>query len=112
MAKKKNKYFPNNWDAYNEVDPEMFEDLPFDQFMDWKVAGWELPSSVTCIIREKNLRTGKIKEHVYSRPSAAKKKVSQLMDEGEAECTVCNHDTIHHMYPKYMEESPYDDPLV
>jgi hypothetical protein len=57
MAKK--KYFPNNWDAYNEVDPEMFEDLPFDQFMDWKVGGWELPSSVSCIIREKNLRTGK-----------------------------------------------------
>ena len=103
MMPKKKEYFPNNWDAFNEVDAEFFEDLPFDQFMDWKVAGCELPSSVTCIIRENNLKTGKIKEHVYSRPSAAKNKVRQLMDEGEAEFTVCNHDTIHFMYPKDLE---------
>ena len=111
MAKKNKPYFPNNWEAYNEVDAELFEALPFEQFMDWKVAGWELPSSVTCIIRDFNVRTGKIKEYVYQKPSAAKNKVRQLMDAGESEFTVCNHDTIHHMYPKYLEESPYDDPL-
>ena len=113
MAKKKKKpYFPNNWDAYNEVDPELFDTLPFDVFMEWKVGGWELPSSITCIIRENNLKTGKIKEHVYQRASAAKNKVKQLMAEGEAEFTICNHDTVHFMYPKYSEESPYDDPLA
>ena len=105
MAKK--KYFPNNWDAYNEVDPELFETLPFDEFMDWKVAGWELPSSVTCIIRENNLKTGKITEHVYQRASAAKNKVRQLMAAGEAEFTICNHDTVHFMYPKDSEDYDY-----
>lgn len=105
--KKKSKYFPNNWEAYSEADAELFESLPFDQFMDWKVAGWELPSSVTCIIREKNVKTGKIKEYVYQKPSAAKNKVKQLMDEGVAEITVVNQDTVHHMYPKTVED--YDE---
>ena len=109
MSKKK-KYFPNNWEAIQAAPSEYFDSIPFEQFMDWKMAGWELPSSISCIIRSKNVKTGKIKEHVYSRPSAAKNKCSQLMDEGEAEFTVCNHDTIHHMYPKYLED--YDDPLA
>jgi len=112
MTKKKKPYFPNNWDAFNKADAELFDDLPFEQFMDWKVAGWELPSSVACIIRDRNVRTGKIKEYVYQKSGAAENKVKQLMAIGESEFTVCSHDTIHHMYPKYYEESPYDDPLA
>ena len=109
MAKKKKPYFPNNWDAYNEVDPELFEDLPFEQFMDWKVAGWELPSSVACIIRDLNLRTGKIKEYVYQKPAAAKKKLEQRMESGDCEFIVADHDTVHFLTPKWED---YDDPLA
>ena len=112
MTKKKKPYYANNWQAFKDCPAEFFEELPFEQFMDWKVAGWELPSSVVCIIREENLETGKIKEHVYQREHAAKKKVLKLMQEAESKFTVCNNDQIHHMFPKYLEESPYDDPLA
>ena len=98
MAKKK-PYFPNNWDAYNEVDPEMFEDLPFEQFMDWKVAGWEIPSSVCCIIRETDPITKKVKEHVYSKKLPALKFINKLMDEGK-QFTICDEVQIQQMLPE------------
>ena len=78
--------------------------------MDWKVAGWELPSSIACIIREENLETGKIKEHVYQRVSAAKAKTRAIMREGISEFTVCAPEAIHFMTPE--KEDPYDDPLA
>ena len=62
---KQKPYYPNNWEAISNAPDECFETLPFEQFMDWKIAGWELPSSIDCIIREHNLETGKITEHVY-----------------------------------------------
>ena len=34
------------------------------------------------------------------------------MDIGESEFLVCTPDEIHLMTPKYLEESPYDDPLA
>ena len=38
MSKKKNKpYFPNNWKAYANTPDDMFEPLPIEQFMDWKI---------------------------------------------------------------------------
>ena len=109
----KNKpYFPNNWEAIASTPAEYFDSLPFEQFMDWKLAGWEIPSSISCIIREKNVKTGKVKEHVYQRMHAAKNKARELMDIGESEFLVCTPDEIHLMTPKYLEESPYDDPLA
>ena len=107
---KKKKYFPNNWEAYNEAPAEWFEPIPFEQFMDWKLAGWELPSSISCIIRSKNVKTGKIKEFVYQRESAAKNKARELMDIGEDEFLVCTQTEIHQMQPRYLED--YDDPLA
>lgn len=110
MSKKKKKpYFPNNWKALKDAPAELFDDLSFEEFMDWKMAGWELPSSVYCIIREQNVNTGEVKEHVYQRPHAAKDKVNEIMKKGESEFYVCNREAIHHMYPQYVED--YDDPL-
>ena len=109
MSKKKKPYFPNNVEEYSQAPSEWFYSIPFDDFMDWKCAGWEIPSSVTCIIREHNLRTGKVKEHVYQKPSAAQNKVRAIMDVGESAITVCNRETIHHLQPE--EEDLYDDPL-
>ncbi len=108
--KKKQPYFPNNWEAINAAPAEYFDSLPFEQFMDWKLAGWEIPSSVSCIIRETNVKTGKVKEHVYQRMSAAQNKARQIMAKGESEFLVCTPDEIHLMQPRYMED--YDDPLA
>ena len=108
--KRKKKYFPNNYTGIAAAPSEWFDSIPYDEFMDWKTAGWELPSSVNCIIREHNLKTGKVKEYVYQRIISARKKASQIMAEGESSITVCEADSIHYLYPEEVEE--YDDPLT
>ena len=97
MSKKK-KYFPNNWRLYKDSDDSMFIPHEYDELMYWKVAGWEIPSSVCCIIRETDPITKKVKEHVYSRPRSAVNFVQKLMDEGK-EFTICDEEQIHQMYP-------------
>ena len=107
----KNKpYFHNNWEAINDAPADLFDSIPFDEFMDWKIGGWELPSSCNYIIREKNLKTGKIKEYVYQKPAAAKKKLEQRMKSGESEFIVADHEQVHLLKPHW--EDNYDDPLA
>ena len=110
MSKKKKPYYPNNVEAYSSTPSDYFDTIPFDEFMDWKMAGWELPSSVSCIVREHNLKTGKVKEYVYSKSGAARNKVRAIMDIGESAITVCNRETIHHLTPEEIDL--YDDPLA
>ena len=107
---KKKPYFPNNWKQYKAAPAEWFEPLTFDELMDWKLCGWELPSSVVCMIRETNTITGKVTEHVYQRESAAKNKCRGIMAKGESEFIVCTPTEIHHMWPEELED--YDDPLA
>ena len=95
---KKKKYFPNNWRLYKDSDDSMFIPHEYDEFMAWKVGGWEIPSSVCCIIRESDPVTKKVKEHVYSRPQSAARFVHKLMEEGK-EFTICDEEQIHQMYP-------------
>ena len=78
--------------------------------MDWKIAGWELPSSCNFLIRERSLKTGKVKEYTYQKPAAARRKLEERMESGEFEFTVCNHDAVHLLTPNL--EDPYDDPLA
>ena len=66
---KKPKYFPNNWKAYKSSPDEFFIPLTYNDFFNWKVMGWALPSSIDCIIREET--DGKITEKVYSQSKAA-----------------------------------------
>tara|TARA_R100000152_G_C6632331_1_gene79529 strand:+ start:55 stop:399 length:345 start_codon:yes stop_codon:yes gene_type:complete len=111
MAKKKKKpYYPNNWKAFKDAPSNFFYPIPFDEFMDWKIGGYEIPSSIACIIREHNLKTGKVSEYVYQRPWAAKNKCIEIMDIGESEFIVCDENQIHHMTPKIIDnyEDNYD----
>jgi len=110
MSKKK-PYFPNNWQAIKDAPHQLFTPIPFDEFIDWKIQGWELPSSIEAIIREQDLKTGKVTEHIYSRISSANKRASKIMKEGKAEFLVCTHDDIGHIYPKDLqqEDSIYDN---
>ena len=101
MSKK--KYFPNNWQAYKDADPSLFLSHTYEEFMHWKLAGWELPSSVCCIIRVTDSKTQKVKEHVYEKPKAATKFVEKLMAQGH-EFTVVDEESVHHMSPKDFEQ--------
>ena len=108
MSKK--KYYPNNWKQYKDSPDDMFFSIPFDEFMSWKIAGWELPSSIACIIREDNRTTGKVTEHVYSTVGHGKRKARAIMAKGESEFTVCTPQAVHFMQPE--EYDPFDDPLA
>ena len=101
------KYYPNNWQEYKDSPDEFFVPHTFEEMMSWKVAGWELPSSVCCIIRA-NTHKGKVKEFVYQKHSAAEAKVAALMHEG-VEFTVCTDEAIHFVSPNAEDyESDYD----
>ena len=110
MSKKKKPYFHNNVEAIREAPAEYFIPIPFDEFMDWKIGGYEIPSSVNCIIREKRVDTGEVTEYVYQTAGRARNKARQIMDEGVSELTVCTDEAVHHLYPQEVPE--YDDPLA
>ena len=91
--------FPNNWQEYKDADDNMFHSHTYEEIMSWKVAGWELPSSVCCIIRASDIETKKVKEYVYQKRSAAQAKVNQLIDTPGVEFTVVDHESIHFLTP-------------
>ena len=94
------KYFPNNWSRIAKAPAEFFEPIPYIDFMEWKMDGWEIPASHECMIRAVSCKTGKVKEYVYQRPAAAKKKLKSLFEEMEHELIICTHDSIQHMKPE------------
>tara|TARA_R100000458_G_C8176297_1_gene174947 strand:+ start:164 stop:499 length:336 start_codon:yes stop_codon:yes gene_type:complete len=106
--KKKKKYFPNNWEAIRDAPDEAFSSpsgpLLFKDFMDWKMEGWELPSSVACVIRETNLSTGKVKEYTYAKQGNAKNKIDSIIAEGKSEFLVCDGEEVAYLYPQYLDE--------
>lgn len=97
MSKK--DYFPNNWQQFKDADDELFVPHTFEEVMSWKVAGWELPSSVCCLIRVTDVNTKQIVEYTYQKPGAARNKISQLMSTPNIEFVVCDHESIHYLSP-------------
>ena len=110
MGKKRRRpYLPNNWELYKDAPDDMFMNHTFEELMDWKVAGWELPSSVYCIIRTMDVNTKKVKEYHYKRRGAARNKVYKLMQEGRHEFTICDSEAIHHLLPEYDDDELEED---
>ena len=109
----KKKRFTNNWKEYRDTPVELFPEVHFDEFMEWKIFGYEIPSSVSCIIRETNHRTGKVTEHVYNRIGNAENKARAIMEKGESELCIATRDQIHAVYLNEEEDYDYyDDPLA
>ena len=96
---KKPKYFPNNWKAYKSSPDEFFIPLTYNDFFNWKVMGWALPSSIDCIIREET--DGKITEKVYSQSKAARKYLETAMQTKDPKTTytIVNQDAVQVLYP-------------
>ena len=110
------KYFPNNWQKWKDAPEDLFMPHTFDEIMDFKIAAWELSSNISCVIRESNLLTKKVKEYVYrntpSARAAAQKRVRQLMHKDGIEFTVCTPEQIHFVsqldIDDYEDEPTYD----
>ena len=94
------KYFPNNWQKFKDAPDEAFFTPTFEEFCSWKLAGWELPESVVCIIRAEE--EGKIKEYTYQRACYAEDRVTQLMRDGHS-FSVVDHEAIHHLSAEDFE---------
>ena len=100
------KYFPNNYDRIAKAPAQWFMSIDYEDFMDWKMNGWDIPESHDCIIRTINCKTGKVKEFVYQQHKSARKKVAKLITEQEEEFVICTHDHIQHMKPyKYLTDN-------
>ena len=98
------KDFPNNFDKYQKIPSDKFKDIGYEEFMEWKVCGWELPGSVSCIIRADNVRTNKVKEYVYQRHGDAVKRIDKLMTDLDNVITICDNDEIHLISARDLDE--------
>ena len=101
------KYFPNKWRKYKETPASMFQPIFYEDLMEWKVAGWELPVDVACVIRAKNLENSKVTEHVYKRMSYAENKIKQYMTYKTHELIVCAEEALYYVHPELLQE--FDD---
>jgi len=104
----KSKYFPNNWKAYKESPDQFFIPLTYNDFFNWKVMGWALPSSIDCIIREET--DGKITEKVYSQSKAARKYLETAMQTKNPKTTytIVNQEAVQVLYP-LKQHNKYKD---
>tara|TARA_B100000073_G_C23713879_1_gene565224 strand:+ start:193 stop:489 length:297 start_codon:yes stop_codon:yes gene_type:complete len=91
----KGKEYPNNFDAIANAPDEVFEPCTYEEFITWRLCNWEIPSSVSCIIRAEHKETGAITEHVYSKETAAQNRLLKYLHGGEHEITIANHNEIH-----------------
>ncbi len=90
----KKRLFANNWKEYRDTPCELFPEVPFDEYMDWRVHGWEILPSHCCLIRTCT-KTGKVKEYSYKRWSAAEKRINRLMDDPEMlEITIADNEEV------------------
>ena len=73
------KYFPNNYDRIAKAPASWFMPIEYDDFMDWKMNGWDIPTSHDCIIRTINCKTGKIKELSINNINPPRKRSQNLL---------------------------------
>ena len=109
MTQRKKPYFPNNWEEYKAQPDDFFVPITFAELLMMKIHAWEMPSSVCCMIREQNVKTGKVKEHIYQRHSAADRKIHELYLKPDTEFTVCDPDTIHFVPSTHESEDETEE---
>jgi hypothetical protein len=88
------KEFPNNYDALSNAPSEAFAECSWEDFVEWKIMGWDMPSSVYMIIRAQHVDSYAITEHVYQKPGAARNRVLKYMQDGEHDLVLCTHDSV------------------
>ena len=93
----KRKYYPNKVKQIQAIPSNHFESIDFEDLMDWKLGGYELPEGVVCLLRERNLKTNKVSEYTYMQMSAAKRRTHKILEHGDSELTICTHTQVAHI---------------
>lgn len=88
------KEFPNNFEKYRQADARHFDPITWEEFYEWRLCQWELPSSICCIIRAEHKETGKITEHVYQKPSAVAKRLQAYNKQGTHDVILASHEFV------------------
>jgi hypothetical protein len=88
----KKPYFPN--DIEGVMLSPMPDDITVDDFFEYRLSSWAIPSSIACVIRASNTKTGKVQEFSYTRIHAAKKKIEQLAKDKDLEIIIADDDSI------------------
>ena len=76
---KRRKYYPNNWDAIKQCPPNYFPAMPYEEFKDWKIFGYQLPSSHFGIVRVEDLQKNTIVEYTYKTEHHTKQRLMKEM---------------------------------
>ena len=100
----KKKLFANNWKEYRDTPWEMFPDVGFEEYMEWRVHGWEILPTHCCVIRART-QAGKVNEYSYKRWSAAEKRINKLLgDPDMVELTIVEDEEVKVMYRGINDE--------
>ena len=99
----KKKYFPNNWRAIKDTPDKFFMSMPYEQFTDWKIHGYDIPDSVYSIIRTQDAE-GKVEEFYYSTQHHTKNRISKSIKENK-EIYLCTMEGMYHLKPNDL---PFD----
>ena len=93
----KKKYFPNNWRALKDTPDKHFMSMPYEQFTDWKIHGYDIPDSVYSIIRTMDTQ-GKVEEFYYSTPRHTHNRIRKSITENK-EIYLCTMEGMYHLKP-------------
>ena len=81
------KYFPNNWQTIKESPDEAFETCTFEEFISWRADSWDIPESVSMIIRAEHYTKGgklwRITEKFYKTLRGAENHIKNLVEQEE-----------------------------
>lgn len=100
----KKPYFPNNWEYIAAAPAEVFKPLPFEEFVEWRVHGWQIPEEHLCVIRVHNTKTGKIKERSYKQAKAANAFIKKIMQNPDNEITIADDEEITLLRAEFIPE--------
>ena len=72
--------------------------MPYEEFADWKIHGYVLPSSVFGLIRSEDTDTGKVEEYVYQTKHHAKQRLSKEIKKNR-KVILATMDGVYHLQP-------------
>lgn len=99
---KKRKYYPNNWEAIKACPPKYFPEMEYEEFRDWKIFGYQLPSSHYGVVRIENLDKGTIEEFTYKTEHHTKQRLKKEIGKN-CLITVATDDGVYHLMPNRID---------
>ena len=99
---KKRKYYPNNWDAIKQCPPHYFPAMEYEDFRDWKIFGYQLPSSHYALVRIDDRDKGTIEEYTYKTEHHTKQRLMKEM-KGNKHVTIATMDGVYHLLPNPLD---------